>query len=422
MIFDQATRCLMAALTASVLVCGGLTGGALAHDDHDEDSFQLSAVDRSRDPLSVIPSRSIQLSEAETRAGVVNIESIMPSLSRINSRYKVFSPQQFNYFVRNFHYPYRERFDLSKRKPPTQVVLHWTANSRPDIPLYTFSAFLRSSRNGRVVERANRYKNVSNYYLTGSLENEDGSRGAQLVKLTRGDLGSWGDIPRVTAYPTSEQWDDNKYDGRGALGIEIESPNFGVFYSNASQRDKLHNFLLLVLRERGVLNDFASLRQSPHWDDMLKLHGYLKSNIAKIDVDRRGGIALNYQHIDKLLKYLPDIDKGVYGEAKKMFSFVSGHGVVAREYNERMQRAKRYRDANYDKIDFTEAHAFIIAMDLLQSDLQYRGQDNLDDFNPYLASSRELIQPQVIAEQPRPAAPDFRLLPSGRRERVHGEY
>ncbi|PKL80555.1 MAG: hypothetical protein CVV27_00260 [Candidatus Melainabacteria bacterium HGW-Melainabacteria-1] len=418
-------RRVLAAMLASMLLLGGAP--VIAHEDHDEAAqesvFQLSKIDQRRDPLQVISSRSIQLTESEQQAGVVSLETIMPALSRINERTKVFTPQQFNYFVRNFHYPFRDRFVVSKQPPPTQVVLHWTANSRPDVPLYTFSAFLRSRRNGQIVERANRYKNVSNYFLTGNLVRPDGAHEAQLVKLTRGELGSWGDIPRVTAYPTSDAWDDNKYDGRGAIGIEIESPNFSVFYRNDSQRDKLHNFLLLVLSERGVLEDFTRLRQSPHWDDMLTLHNYLGKNLSKIDVDKRGGIPQTYQHLDKLLVHFPSLSKGVIQESKKMFTFVSGHGIVAREYNERMFKAKRPRDANYHKIDFTEAHVFVVAMDLLRSDLRYRGidagspYDLAHRFNPYL-------RPDVSATNLAAKAPElplFRFLPNGRRERIHGE-
>lgn len=425
MMFEKPLRCLMAALTGSLLVLGA-TPAAFAHDDHEDqaEAFQLGAIDKQRDPVNVIPSRSVQLTETERNAGVVNLDEIMPALSQINQRYNIFTAPQFNYFVKNFHYPYRDRFQVGKQAPPSHIVLHWTANSRPDIPLYTFSAFLRSRRNGRIVERANRHKNVSNYYLTGNIGNSAGGQSAQLVKLTRGDLRSWGDIPRVTAYPTSEQWDDNKYDGRGAIGIEIESPNFSVFYGNASQREKLHNFLVLVLSERGVLNEFAALRKSPHWEDMTKLHQYLLSNLSKIDVDHRGGIAQNYQHLDKMLTYFNGINKaGVYLEARKMYKYISGHGIVAREYNERMQKARRYRDANYDKIDFTEAHVFVLAMDLLKSDMQYRGTDS-DYFNPYaMASSRDRLvlsstaQPSATPAKVRPE-PTYRRLPNGKSVQV----
>lgn len=407
----------LAAILLSVLCVGTYADAGFTHEDHEDESFQLSALDKQRDPLNVITSSSVQLSESERAAGVVNLSEILPSLNQINQRYKIFNPAQFNYFVKNFHYPYRDRFQLGKQQPPTQIVLHWTANSRPDIPLHTFSAFLRSRRNGRIVERANRYKNVSNYYLTGSIPQPDGSSAAELVKLTRGELQSWGDIPRVTAYPTDEKWDDNKYDGRGAIGIEIESPNFGVFYRNPSQREKLHNFLVLVLRERGVMDSFAELRYSEHWDDMVKLHGYLKNNLAKIDVDKRGGIAQNYQQLDKLLKFLPDVSPRVYTEARKMFSYISGHGIVSREYNERMVKAGRYRDANYDKIDFTEAHVFVVAMDLLQSDMQLHGQEIIPEFD--VAASRDLdflrrVQYGTAIQKPLPAEPEAKRLPSGR--------
>lgn len=353
------------------LLSAGILGGslpAIAHEDHDDPFFQYSSIDKRWQAPAVIPSRSVELTEAEQQAGVVNLETILPILDRINQAHPVFNAQQFNYFVRGFHYPYRNRFELSRQKPPTQVVLHWTANPRPQIPLFTFSAFLRSSSRGRIVERPNQSKNVSNYLLTGSLGHSEQDQ-AYLVKLTRGDLRSWGDIPRVTAYPTSDRHDDNKYDGRGAIGLEIESPDFGTFYRNPQQRQRLHDFLVLVLGERGVLDEFAKLRQSPHWEDMQALHQYLVNNVARIDVDARGGIAQNYQHLDRLLRFFPDLSPGVYREAQRMFQYVSGHGVVAREYNTRMIRSGRPRDARYDKIDFTEAHVFVVAMDLLLSDL-----------------------------------------------------
>lgn len=419
---SKAIRCILAALTGSLMVLGNYPAQAQDEDSSFEDApFQISSIDIQRDPLSVIPSRSVELTENEQQTGVVNLNEILPVFSRINQRFNVFTPPQFNYFVNNFHYPFRDRFDLSKQAPPTQVVLHWTANSRTDIPLNTLSAFLRSPRNGRMVERDNRYKNVSNYFLTGTLENLDGSREAHLVKLTRGDLSTGGDIPRVTAYPTGDSWDDNKYDGRGAIGIEIESPNFSVFYNNPSQRDKLHNFLLLVLSERGKLNEFREMRNSPYWHDMTAMHDYLKNNLSKIDVDGRGGIAMNYQCLDKMLSYFPQFNQaGVYQEAKKIYQYMSGHGIVAREYNERMIKAKRYRDADYDKIDFTEPQVFVVAMDLLRSNMAYRGVDNL----PMELAARNPVEIVTMPDIKRPAGkvkPVYHRLPNGRRERIDGE-
>ncbi|HEY9839039.1 MAG TPA: hypothetical protein V6D23_01190 [Candidatus Obscuribacterales bacterium] len=405
-------------MTSGLMVLGGFP--AAAHED--DAPFQLSRIDKQRDISTVIPSRSVELTESEQQAGIVNLEEVLPVLSRINQRFNIFSATQFNYYVRNFHYPYRDRYELSKQQPPTQVVLHWTANPRTDIPLHTLSAFLRSRRNGQLVERANRYKNVSNYFLTGSLDNLDGTRNAHLVKLTRGDLRSWGDIPRVTAYPTDDNWDDNKYDGRGAVGIEIESPNFSVFYHNASQREKLHNFLLLTLKERDMLDKFSEFRYSPYWEDMVTMHDYLKNNLAKIDVDKRGGIPQNYQYLDKILGYFPKLNKvGVYQEAKKMFQFMSGHGIVSREYNERMVKAKRYRDATYDKIDFTEPHVFVVAMDLLRSDMEYHGIDNVMPFDYASRNPLSLMPalPQPVARIP--AKPVYHRLPDGRNERIDGE-
>lgn len=418
MFFDSKAKVrLLAVIASSFLV----TPLAQAEDQAEvlDAPFQISSIDIERNPLSTIPARSVELTRTEAETGVVNLNQILPILSRINQRYKVFTPTQFNYFVNNFHYPFRDRFDLSHQQPPTQVVLHWTANSRTDVPLNTFSAFLRSPRNGRMVERALRYKNVSNYFLTGTLDNLDGTRSAQLVKLTRGDLSSGGDIPRVTAYPTGDAWDDNKYDGRGAIGIEIESPNFSVFYNNPSQREKLHNFLLLVLSERNKLEAFRAFRQSPHWNDMVAMHDYLKANLAKIDVNARGGISMNYQCLDKLLGYFPQLDKqGVYAEARKMYGFVSGHGVVAREYNERMVKAKRYRDADYDKIDFTEPQVFVICMDLLRSSMEYQGLDNIYAVEPH---ARPLDVSEPIHAVAPVFEPLFRTLPNGRRERIDGE-
>lgn len=385
-----------------------------------DEPFQLASIDIQRDPLSVIPSRNVELTQNEQDTGVVSFNQILPVLSKINQRFNYFTPTQFNYFVSNFHYPYRDRFDLSRQQPPTQVVLHWTANSRTDIPLNTLSAFLRSPRNGRMVERANRYKNVSNYFLTGTLDNLDGTRGAQLVKLTRGDLSSGGDIPRVTAYPTGDNWDDNKYDGRGAIGIEIESPNFSVFYNNPSQREKIHNFLLLVLSERGKLESFRALKDSPHWNDMVAMHDYLKANLPKIDVDTRGGIPMNFQCLDKMLGFFPQFNKdGVYAEAKKMYTYISGHGIVSREYNERMVKAGRYRDADYDKIDFTEPQVFVVAMDLLRSDMDYHGVKLAISQNR--AERGPIAQLPEVSAEPRPSQPVYRTLPNGRRERIDGE-
>lgn len=326
----------------------------------------------SQSGMQIIPSRSVRLTPAEQEAGVVDLMTVLPVFKRINDHYRIFSPTQFDQYVHNFHYPYRNRFDLRRRRPPTQVVLHWTANRRTDIPLYTLSAFLRSRYRGRIVERSAAHKNVANYFLTGSLKNIDGQSESFLVKLTRGDLAHWGDVPRVTAYPTKDSH-NNKYDGQGAVGIEIESPNFRQFYFNTQQREKIHNFLLLVLSERQEIAEFAEIRRSPHWPDMVALARYLRKNIAKIDVNNRGIIPQKYQHLDAILKDFPDLSPGVYQEALRMFRYVSGHGIVAREYNTQMHRIGRPQDARYHKIDFTEPHVFLVVMDLLESELSYRG-------------------------------------------------
>lgn len=318
-------------------------------------------------PGKIIPSRSVRLTPAEQAAGVVDLQAVLPVFQQINERYRIFSPAQFTHYIHNFHYPYRSQFALNQRRPPTQVVLHWTANPRPDIPLYTLSAFLRSRQRGRIVERRAEHKNVSNYFLTGSLQNLQGQSESFLVKLTRGDLSQWGDIPRVTAYPTKDSH-NNKYDGQGAVGIEIESPNFRKFYYNAQQREKLDNFLVLVLKERQELAEFLALRQSPHWQDMQALARYLRNNIEKIDVNARGGIPQKYQHLDAILKDFPDLSPRVYQEAQRMFRYVSGHGIVAREYNTLMHRVGRPQDARYHKIDFTEPHVFLVVMELLNSE------------------------------------------------------
>lgn len=377
---------------------------------------QLHSVKRSATQL--IPSRQVELTQAERDAGVVSFNALIPTLEVVNERFNVFKGAQFQHFIHNFHYPYRSRFQLKKQTPPAHVVLHWTANSRPDIPLYTFSAFLRRRSYGRIVERPHHYKNVSNYFLSGPLDGPEGKE-AYLVKLTRGDIRSWGDIPRVTAFPIRGAHDDNKYDGRGALGIEIDSPDFRTFYRSSEQRDKLHNFLLLVLRERNLLGDFQSLRRSRHWRDMLSLHRFLKKNLDRIDVNARGTIPTKYRHLDALLKDFPDLDKGVYQEARRIFKFISGHGIVAREYNERMRRQGRPRQANYHKIDFTEAHVFVVAMDLLQSDFQFRGGQAFE----YDLATQRLIeahkrQPRALREpEPETSAQPVRYAPSGRRQK-----
>jgi hypothetical protein len=319
-----------------------------------------------------IPAREVELTEAEQEAGVISYSQFLPALAEVNQQYRVYQPRDYQYFVQNFHYPFRQRFFLEHTPPPTQVVLHWTANRRTDIPLYTLSAFMRRGQGGRVVERPDRYKNVSNYFLSGHLRGAEGSLEPQLIKLTRGDLRNWGDIPRVTAYPTGES-DDNKYDGRGALGIEIESPNFGTFYRNQAQRDKLHNFLLLVLQERGVLEDFVRLRESPQWENLRKLHAYLQENLDSLDVQPNGSIPRPAQLLHLVARNLPECTPETLSEARRIFAFISGHGVVAHEYNNRMVRAGRFKDADYDKIDFTEPHVFLVALDLLQSELRYRG-------------------------------------------------
>ncbi len=351
-------------------------------------------------PGRIIASRNVKLTLAEQEAGVVNLQAVLPIFKRINDQYNIFSDAQYNHYIHNFHYPYRSRFDVQHRRPPAQVVLHWTANRRPDIPLYTLSAFLRSRRRGRIVERSSEHKNVSNYFLTGSLNNLKGQKESFLVKLTRGDLSRWGDIPRVTAYPTKDSY-NNRYDGQGAVGIEIESPNFRSFYNNPQQREKIHNFLVLVLSERGELADFASIRRSPHWDDMVALANYLRKNLDRIDVNARGGIPIKYQHLDKIMKDFPDLSYGVYEAAQHMFRFISGHGIVAREYNERMHRIGRPQDARYHKIDFTEPHVFLVAMDLLQSDMAYKGVER----RPMDLATLRMIEEQKRAQkQPQPGA------------------
>lgn len=322
--------------------------------------------------VEMIPSRNVRITPAEQEAGVVSLTTVLPVFKRINDHYHVFSSTQFDHYIHNFHYPYRSRFDLRERRPPTQVVLHWTANRRTDIPLYTLSAFLRSRYRGRTIERSAAHKNVANYFLTGSLKNMEGQSESFLVKLTRGNLALWGDIPRVTAYPTKDSH-NNKYDAQGAVGIEIESPNFRAFYFNTQQREKLHNFLILVLSERQEMAEFAQLRRSPHWQDMVALARYLRKNLAKIDVNHRGRIPQKYQHLDAILKDFPDLSPGVYQEALRMFRYISGHGIVSREYNALMHQTGRPQDARYHKIDFTEPHVFLVAMDLLESELRYRG-------------------------------------------------
>lgn len=352
------------------------------------------AAARQQSPGQVIASRSVSLTPAEQNAGVVTLMTVLPVFKQINDRYHIFSPTQFTHYIHNFHYPYRSRFELRHRRPPTQVVLHWTANRRPDIPLYTLSAFLRSRQRGRIVERRAAHKNVSNYFLTGSLKNLDGQPESFLVKLTRGDLAHWGDVPRVTAYPTKDSH-NNKYDAQGAVGIEIESPNFRAFYSNTQQREKIHNFLLLVLTERKEMAEFAQIRQSPYWSDMVALARYLRKNIAKIDVNHRGLIPQKYQHLDAILKDFPDLSPGVYQEALRMFRYVSGHGIVAREYNTQMHRIGRPQDARYHKVDFTEPHVFLVAMDLLESDHNYRGGRH----QAYDLSTLRMIEAQKRQEE-----------------------
>jgi hypothetical protein len=369
---------------------------------HEERGAWLSSsLPSKKDNYQLITSRSVELTEAEKEAGVSGFSDLLPTLEQVNQRYHIYSPKEYQQFVQNFHYPYRERFFIQDQAPPTHVVLHWTANKRTDIPLYTLSAFLRRRQRGRVVERPHQYKNVSNYFLTGSLAQpgqEEQASEARLVKLTRGDISSWGDIPRVTAYPTGDQWDDNKYDARGAIGIEIESPNFGSFYNNQSQRDKLHNFLILVLKERGVLQEFAALRDSAEWENLLKLQAYLKNNLAKVDVQANGGIAQHWQLLDKIAQNLAEITPETVQSAKQIFSYISGHGVVAHEYNARMIRAKRPRDADYDKIDFTEPHVFLVAMDLLQNGLSYRGNNGYAGYD--LAIQRLIDQQKQTTQYP----------------------
>lgn len=395
------------------------TGLAMATPLQSEHSFQSAALPQQPERLTIVPSRQVQLTRAESELGIVTLKGVLPSLAQVNQQYHIFKAPEFNYFIRNFHYPYRGRFEWEEDHPPTQVVLHWTANSHPEIPLYTLSAFLRSRRGGRIVERNNKYKNVANYFLTGNIPDSEGQRAPKLVKLTRGDIRSWGDIPRVTAYPTDDAWDDNQYDARGALGVEIESPDFRTFYQNDGQRQAIHNFILLVLRERGQLEAFEALRHSPHWGDMQALYRYLKGHLARIDVDARGTILPQNQYLDKILAYFPDLSPQVNSEARRIFDFVSGHAVVARKYNQRMLRAGRPKDARYHKIDFTEAQVFVVAMDLLNSDLRYHGVDlppayDLATLHYMHGQKDEPVQEAVAL--PRPVI--WQTTPSGRREVV----
>lgn len=421
-------------LTLSALSLALLSPAAWAHPEEEPlAESQLASVAQPHDGLNLVPARSVGLTAAEKQAGIVPFAEILPVLAYLNSKYNYLPESQYKHLLENFRYPYRQRFDLSQQTPPAHVVLHWTANSRPDIPLYTLSAFVRSVRGGRLQERDNRYKNVSNYLLTGTLNGPDGQQNTYLVKLTRGDIRSWGDIPRVTAYPTNDAHDDNKYDGRGALGIEIESPDFRTFYGNAAQRDKLHNFLVLVLQERGLLQDFARLREVPHWEDMQALHRYLKANLDKIDVNARGGIPQQYQHLDQLLKHFPSLSPAVYSSAREIFRYISGHGIVAREYNARMIRSGRPRDARYHKIDFTEAHVFVVAMDLLNSELRLKG-DHLPP--PYDLATLRVIETEArrqnaMQDQSDISAPDEHtpppygrsaFTPSGREYTAHEPF
>jgi hypothetical protein len=374
-------------LRASVAILAFITSlqavPVAAHEEH-PDPLLLSSIQRQKEPAQVIRSRHVEVSAAEQEVGIVNLEQVLPILRQVNNKHPVFSAKDFEYFVANFHYPFRERFFLGQHKPPAHVVLHWTANKHTHIPLYTLSAFLRRGNRGRVVERPNRYKNVSNYFLTGSLVNLQGEREAHLVKLTRGDIKSWGDIPRVTAYPTDDQHDDNKYDGRGALGIEIESPNFRDFYYNPQQRAKLDQFLQLVLTERGVADQFYALRDSEHWEGMQALYRYLRDHLADMDVNQRGGIHPQFLFLDKIASRFPDLSPQVYYEATRIFSYISGHGIVAREYNHRMRSSGRHREANYSKIDFTEPHVFVIAMELLnKGPADTNPYRNNPYYNPY---------------------------------------
>lgn len=349
-------------------------------------------VTQHRTSTRIIPSKAVQLTPLERAIGIVNIHNVLPVFKDINQQKNIFSPDAFQYYIENFHYPYRQRFYLDKTPPPAHVVLHWTANKHTHVPLYTLSAFMRSFRGGRLRERQNKYKNVSNYFLTGNLSNQ-GQSEAYLIKLTRGNVKTWGDIPRVTAYPTDDHWDDNKYDGRGALGVEIESPNFSSFYYNPQQREKIHNFILMVLKERGVLEEFKDLKYSRYWSQMQSLSNYLESNLSKIDVNNRGGIPLKYQHLDKIIKDF-NYDSGFYPEIQKMFNYVSGHGIVAREYNERMHKSGRSKDARYHKIDFTEPQVFLVCMDILNSDLQFKG---VDAYVGYDENTQRFIRQQLNA-------------------------
>jgi len=375
-----------AKIILSMVLAISTLGSTLPASAHEDTENWLSASAKQESNFRLIPSKVVGVNDAEREAGVIGFKDLLPHLQKVNERFHIFSPQAYQHFVENFHYPFRQSFDLNEKKPPTQVVLHWTANKRTDIPLYTLSAFLRRMQRGRVVERPHAYKNVSNYFLTGNIAQTESGAQAQLVKMTRGDLSHGGDIPRVTAYPTGDAWDDNKYDGRGAIGIEIESPDFTTFYQNSSQREKLHNFLILVLKERGVLKQFQEIRESAAWDDLLKIHAYLSQNLKALDVQSNGGIPRNWQLLHLISRNIPGIQSESLKTAESIFQFISGHGVIAHEYNRRMVQAGRPKEADYDKIDFTEPHVFLVAMDLLKSEMHYLGNEAYQNYD--LATQR----------------------------------
>jgi hypothetical protein len=102
---------------------------------------------------------------------------------------------------------------------------------------------------------------------------------------------------------------------------------------------------------------------------MEKVYSFLTTRLPLIDVNSNGSIRHDFLSLKQIRQYLPDVPSEAFQEMQTIYRYVSGHGVVAKEYNERMIRYGRRQDAKYDKIDFTEPQVFIVAMDLLQSDL-----------------------------------------------------
>lgn len=332
-------------------------------------AFSTPAFAQSHQNSSRIYSKNVKVLPAEKSIGIVSYKQILPIFRAFNKKRNYFKPEQFDYFIENFHYPNRGRFNIRQKPPPAHIILHWTANKHVTNPLVTLSAFLRSVRRGRVREREDRYKNVSNYYLTGTLSNSQGQSKAYMVKMTRNNLRGKGDIPRVTAYPTKDNWDDNKYDGRGAIGVEIDGPNFRSIYNNPHQKRILIKWMALILSQRGQYGKFRQLKQSRYWSHFKRVYAFLKKNLMAMDVDPAGRIAYEFRTMENVLKQINGLPADLYPEIKKMFSFISGHGVVGQEYNKRMIKAGRRKDARYHKIDFTEPHVFVMGMDLLRANL-----------------------------------------------------